>query len=377
MRLRRSPLGLVILLATGCSSESGGDAVTSFTPGVSAPASMQPGAPGAPAESTPPSATTGGTSGAPATSPGASANEGAQGPVALDPETPVAGNEGATGGTSPVDAGVVVVVPSDPPPGDPTFPLPVTPSAGCASGNTTQGAASMTIRGAQADYTVRLPQGYSPSTPTPLVFAFHGRNRTHVDLETVDATQIATTIGAGRIMVYPKSQGGPGWNFDEEVPPSIEFFDALYAQMTQNYCVDTSKVFAVGHSSGGYFSIILACRYGALLRGIGSVSGALQEQMCSSDRVAGMFIHGAADRVVANSGGRAARDQLIARDGCGQNTVPGDVAPCVAYQGCPEGFPIQWCEHTEPTYSDANGPTNHGWPSFASQAIGRFFDGLP
>jgi poly(3-hydroxybutyrate) depolymerase len=29
-----------------------------------------------------------------------------------------------------------------------------------------------------------------------------------------------------------------------------------------HYCLDASHVFAVGHSSGGFFSHILACRYG-------------------------------------------------------------------------------------------------------------------
>lgn len=373
MRLQRSSLGVLILLAAGCSSDdsTGADVVAPFTPGTPTATQPPPSAPPAPEGS--------GTTGSTPPTDGSGTNEGGPAPVALDPEAPpVTGNDGATGAPSATpDAGGVAVTPGAPAaPGGP-FVTPITPSAGCGNGNMAQGAASLTIRGVQADYTVRLPPGYSPDTPTPLVFAFHGRGRTHVQLETVDAAGIATEIGGNRIMVYPKSQGGTGWNFDAEVPPSIEFFDALYPQIVNNYCVDTSHVFATGHSSGGYFSIILACRYGSLLRAIGSVAGARQEDMCTDERVAGMFIHGAMDRVVANSGGRAARDQLIARDGCGQDTVPGEVAPCVAYQGCPEGFPIQWCEHSEPTYSDDNGPTNHGWPSFASRAIGRFFDSLP
>jgi poly(3-hydroxybutyrate) depolymerase len=136
-------------------------------------------------------------------------------------------------------------------------------------------------------------------------------------------------------------------------------------------------VYAVGHSSGGYFSIILACRYGELLRGIGSIAGALQEAECSGERVAGMFIHGVRDTVVANSGGRAARDQLIATNACQMSTVAGSVAPCVAYEGCAPGFPVQWCEHEEPTYLENNAPTNHGWPSFASRAVNEFFLSLP
>lgn len=371
MRIRPASLGCIVWLLAGCSSDSTGDGLTAFEPGAAGAtatsATNQPDGPG-------PGAAGSSAAGAPGTSGGAS-TEGGPAPVAVDPGAPVTGSEGSTGSGVP-DAGVAV--PTDPSvPAGPGFPTPITPSAGCVNGSTTQGAASLTIRGAQADYLVTLPPGYSPTTPTPLAFGFHGRNRTHVQFQTIDAGGIQTELGSRYIMVYPKSQGGPGWNFDAEVPPSIEFFDALYAQMTQNYCVDLSHVYAVGHSSGGYFSIILACRYGSQLRGIGTVAGAIQERMCTDERVAGLFIHGPNDTVVNISGGREAREQLLSRNGCTQATAAGVDPLCVAYQGCAEGSPVEWCEHTEPTYSDNNGPTNHGWPSFASRAIRTFFEALP
>jgi poly(3-hydroxybutyrate) depolymerase len=375
--MRRVSLCWVVALAAGCSSDSSGDGVTSFTPSAAGAAPAQPSEPGTAAP-----AGAAGNGAAPAvaapTAEGSDTESGPE-PVALDPDAPVTGNEGATGaGGSSADAGGVAVTPPDPTvPGEPVPPTAVTPSAGCASGSTTQGAAQMTIRGAQADYVVTLPPGYSPTTPTPLAFGFHGRNRTHVEFQTMDAGGIQAELGSRYIMVYPKSQGGPGWNFDAEVPPSIEFYEALYAQMTQSYCVDLSRVFAVGHSSGGYFSIILACRYGSQLRGIGTVAGAEQEPTCTSERVAGLLIHGPNDTVVNIAGGRGARDELLARNGCQQGTGPGVEAQCQAYQGCAEGFPVQWCEHTEPTYSDNDGPTNHGWPSFASRAIRTFLEALP
>lgn len=302
---------------------------------------------------------------------GEGTSEGAPGEVVLMPETPVPGTANGSASAAP-DAGQGVSVSPAP-----NASRPVTPSAGCGNQNPPQGAASLTIRGAQADYLVTLPNGYSPDSPLPLVFGFHGRNRTHVQFQTVDASGIQAELGSRAIMVYMKSQGGPGWNFDAEVPPSVEFFDALYPRMLETYCVDTSSVFAVGHSSGGYFSIILACRYGSLLRGIGSIAGARQETMCTDERVAGMFIHGATDTVVANAGGRLARDQLIARNGCQMSTTPGGVSPCVAYDGCAPGFPVQWCEHQEPEYFDNGVATNHGWPSFASRAVNQFFQSLP
>jgi polyhydroxybutyrate depolymerase len=367
MRLFRSSIGLIVLLVAGCSSDSPSDGVMSPAVPAATPPAMLPSDPNLPTPAAPTDA-----SGAS----GTSSTEGAPNPVGLEPEPPMESGDGTMGASASPDAGGVAMMPAMPvPPGSPT--TPVTPSAGCGAGSLTQGAASMNIRGAQADYTVRLPPGYSPDTPTPLVFGFHGRNQNHIQFETQDAGDIQTELASRYIMVYAKSQGGPGWNFDAEVPPSIEFFDALYAQMTANYCVDLSRVFAVGHSSGGYFAIILACRYGSLLRGIGSVAGAFQEDMCTNEPVAGLFVHGQTDRVVAIAGGRRARDQLLARNGCEQATVAGVDQRCVAYQGCTEGFPVEWCEHTEPTYSDQNGPTNHGWPSFASRAIRTFFEALP
>jgi poly(3-hydroxybutyrate) depolymerase len=248
-------------------------------------------------------------------------------------------------------------------------------SSGCGTAPA-PGEFTIPLNGANAAFTITVPPDYDPATPTPLVFAFHGRNQTHIQLRTQDAANIQTEIGSRAVTAYLKSQGGPGWNSAQEVEPNVAFFNAVYDRVLADYCVDLSRVFAVGHSSGGYFANILGCRYGDRLRGIGSVAGALQETMCSEQRVAGMFVHGATDTVVANSGGRAARDQLIAKNGCSQSTVAGPVSPCVAYEGCAPGFPVQWCEHQEPTYLVQGMPTNHGWPSFASRALGQFLFAL-
>jgi polyhydroxybutyrate depolymerase len=302
------------------------------------------------------------------------ANGGASAPAETGTDTPVteAPPAEATPPTTEMQPPVTTT------PGEQNSPTPITPSAGCASGNATPptGQMSLTIRGAQANYLVTLPQGYSGSSPMPLIFGFHGRNRTFLEFEQVDASQIRTQLENRAVMVFPQSQGGPGWNFDPEVPPSIEFFDALYTQVLANYCVDTSHVFAVGHSSGGYFSHILACRYGEKLRGIGVVSGQLQEDNCTGN-VAAIMIHSPGDVVVPFAGGVEARDYLVARNACTQATVPGPVAPCVTYQGCTDGLPVAWCQHDEPTYQDQGRDTFHGWPSFASQAMSQFLFGLP
>ena len=254
------------------------------------------------------------------------------------------------------------------------FPTPVTPSAGCSEANPEppQGLASLLIRGFAAEYLLTLPDGYDGSAPVPLIFGFHGRARRYLEFAQVDATEIQRELGRRAILVYPQAQGGEGWTNEEELGPSLEFFDALYPQVLAHYCVDSSHVFAVGHSSGGFFSHILACRYGERLRGIGVVAGTLLESECSG-YVAAVLIHGVRDSVVATSRGESARDFLLTRNGCSSETQPGPEGPCLTYQGCEPGLPIAWCEHDEPTYDD----TNHGWPSFASHTIADFFFSLP
>jgi len=251
-------------------------------------------------------------------------------------------------------------------------------SPGCGSGTGLAGEFQAALPGGAADYTVVLPPGYDGTTPLPLIFGFHGRNRTHIQFRDVDANQIRTEMEPRAVMVYPKSQVGPGWNFTEEVQPNVDFFEVIHARMLAEYCVDTTRTFAIGHSSGGYFSHILACRFGDRLRGIGVVAGARQEQNCVGGEVAAMLIHGVTDTVVSFASGQQARDQLLAVNSCSPATQPGMTSPCIAYEGCDAEFPIEWCEHTEPTYLDEqNQPTNHGWPSFASRAIGQFLFALP
>jgi poly(3-hydroxybutyrate) depolymerase len=76
-----------------------------------------------------------------------------------------------------------------------------------------------------------------------------------------------------------------------------------------------------------------------------------------SQPVAYMGFHGDADSVVAISGGEAARDEIIERNGCGAATpsdsdwceLAGDnyqPCTCTTYEGCQEGYPVTWCQFT-------------------------------
>jgi polyhydroxybutyrate depolymerase len=362
--MRRVVVG-VLGCIVGCSGSEADEPVAMFVPpaaegtpssagsgagmGATDPASAmpEPAATGNPSEA-PGAGIMGGVTGAPTTEGGAS-------PTAM-PAAPV----GSEGTEAPAE-------PGEPPGTEPAAP---TASSGCGKAPA-PGEFTIPLGGANAAFTITVPPDYDPATPTPLVFGFHGRNQTHIQLRTQDAANIQTEIGGRAVVAYLKSQAGPGWNFAEEVEPNVAFFNAVYDRMLADYCVDTSRVFAVGHSSGGYFANILACRYGDRLRGIGAVAGNTQEFDCAG-RVAAMVVHGVRDSVVSFAGGQQSRDTYRATNGCGAEAAPFAVTPCIEYQGCDEGLPVAWCEHNEPTYQD----TNHGWPSFASRAIGQFLFAL-
>lgn len=243
-------------------------------------------------------------------------------------------------------------------------------TAGCGNGSQQTGEFTIALGGVNTAYVVTLPNNYDPNVPSPLVFGFHGRGRTHIQFQEVDAGAIENEFGSRAIMVYLKShEVGNGWNAAEEVEPNVAVFEELFPRVMGSYCVDSSRVFAMGHSSGGFFSNILACRFPERFLGIGSVAGATQE--CTG-KVAAFVAHGIRDTVVDYPRGQGSRDGYLATNGCSANSTPTGVGPCIAYQGCEDGLPVQWCEHNEPTYQD----TNHGWPSFASQAMSDFLFSL-
>ncbi|MCX7726482.1 MAG: hypothetical protein N2053_06505, partial [Chitinispirillaceae bacterium] len=83
----------------------------------------------------------------------------------------------------------------------------------------------------------------------------------------------------------------------------------------------------------------------------------------SKGPIAVWMAHGKSDDVVPLSHGQQALKYFITRNGCSNQTTPVQPSPCVAYQGCKEGFPVIYCEF--------NG--GHSVQSWSAQAIWDFF----
>jgi len=195
------------------------------------------------------------------------------------------------------------------------------------------------IQGVPREWSVWLPNDYDPARAYPLVMLFHGCSSAtnNVPMENVTDDQAILVRGAGVSpnVCWDASSNGP----------DIEFFDAMVAELFADRCIDRSRVFGVGYSSGSWLLNALECVRGDVLRANGTVAGGTPgpQQNCVGS-VARAFIHDVNDESNGIGGNIPERDRLLMLNGCTEETVPQDPEPCVRYQGCDEGYPVIWCE---------------------------------
>jgi len=233
---------------------------------------------------------------------------------------------------------------------------------------------SIEFSGRGFDYIFGQP--YDASAPYPLIVVFHGTGD-HINWGEL----YAGFEGRNAIRVYPEATSVNGWGAAD-----VPFFMPLYDQLTSHLCVDKARVFAAGSDSGGTFASILGCEYASVLRGV-AMSGTREPRVGTPDgmypldvtmrtctgRVAAVVIHSPKDNVVGPQHGPKTRDFFLALNHCGTETIavpfPISVANCVQYQACDAGFPVDWCEHSDPTYNSSY----HGWPGFAASVSWGLF----
>jgi poly(3-hydroxybutyrate) depolymerase len=239
--------------------------------------------------------------------------------------------------------------------------------SGCGVDPAPAGNASMDVDGQQRTYIVDLPPGYDKNHPYPVLFGFHGATTSGSLFRSQYYGNLLSAAGSDAIVIHPDALGDPtAWDTQRDVP----FFDALLAKIESQYCVDENRIFAAGHSSGGFFSNTLGCQRGNVLRGIGPVSGGgpfvFGGNSCTGN-VAVWIAHGNMDTTVDVQNGRTSRDFWANRNGCDTgSSTPVSPSPCVEYGGCNAGYAVRYCEYDG----------DHGYPSFAPQGIWDFFKSL-
>ena len=288
---------------------------------------------------------------------GARASGGANGSGGASGTGGRAGTGGATGGSPDADGGTSIT--------------------GCGASTWPAGDQmySLDIGGVSRTYIVGLPSGYNASKPERLVFAFHGRTGT--------AMQIAGTGTRGyyglrsmmpdTIFVAPQGLGTATDPADTGWPNTggqdIAFVRAMIASLSASYCIDQGRIFSTGFSYGGIMSHTIACQMSDVFRAVAPMAGAMfGRPTCVTHPIAAWMTHGSMDTSASGgvdfSAGQTARDRIVTLNHC--QTITTTVGPdpmCVAYNGCDAGYPVNWCPHTGA----------HVIPSFAAAGISAFF----
>jgi polyhydroxybutyrate depolymerase len=185
--------------------------------------------------------------------------------------------------------------------------------------------------GLTRSYRLHIPESYDLSVPTPLVLSLHGF--------TSNSAQQAFFSGWDEIanaenfiVAYPQGAQTPSrWNagpnmFTRLNPvDDVAFIRALIAQITENYCIDTARIFVNGLSNGGGMTHRLACEMADQIAAVGMVAGAFPASgaACEPARpVPVIAFHGTDDGLVPYDGNRAfppIQDwaaEWAARNGC-------------------------------------------------------------
>jgi poly(3-hydroxybutyrate) depolymerase len=260
------------------------------------------------------------------------------------------------------------------------------PTSGCDAATwPDSGTYTMEIQSTEREYVLAVPEGYDGTTPTRLVFVYHGLGGTAA--QTAGSGNfgyfgIARVSEGNAILVAPQglpsSEGGTDYAWRNSNGEDTEFARAMIERIGGEYCVDAQRIFVTGMSYGGVASNDIGCDVGDVVRAIAPIAGAGPGfgsfggggPSCMG-QVAALLIHGIADSTVYFEQGEASRDHWLEANGCGTESTPVENQACADYEGCQcvehsgcqADYPVQFCSH----------PDGHIIPQFSAQTIWNFF----
>ncbi len=219
------------------------------------------------------------------------------------------------------------------------------------------------------NFSLQLPTNYQPGTPYPVFYGGHGCGGNTSGAGWTVPGEMGNVIEVG---LDSEPVGGSGCFPDggsacsgsiPTIPlcvngPEVPYFRAVSDWVEANFCVDLSKQFIGGSSSGGWEAMTLGCGEAERLRGFYSVAGGKREHRwpCTGPVAAFMMVdtgdgsnkisYSTIDQDLDSYGSQAERDELLTRNGCvGTATTPAPApyASCATYTGCPAAYPVWWC----------------------------------
>ena len=141
-----------------------------------------------------------------------------------------------------------------------------------------------------------------------------------------------------------------------------EFMGLAAAKVEQDFCIDESRVFVAGYSSGAWVSNMFGCYFAGKdpsrqfgptisVRGQTSVTGGpVQPDVPCGGKVAALWIHDSDDKENPIGGNQmTSLPNVLARNGCtgspteAWGSTPDLSSVCKKYTACPAEFPVVFC----------------------------------
>ncbi len=245
---------------------------------------------------------------------------------------------------------------------------------------------AITAANMQREYILNVPTTYDNTHPYKFVIAYHELNGNDDEMYKNKYYHLLPLANDSTIFVAPNGQqnnknctaaGGCGWPNPND--SDMLLADALVAQIEENFCIDTSRIFATGWSYGASMSYETACErplggttngVAGYIRGIAIYSGAQLSGSCKPSKpVAYYASHGTNDTVLNYSNGLSLLQNMASVDSC-TATTPTKVTSgnhvCTNFMGCAAGYPVEFCSFNGPHTPD---PTDPGMPSWEYQNV--------
>lgn len=190
---------------------------------------------------------------------------------------------------------------------------------------------------------IKLPPAFNDGRDYPLIIGLHGfGSQGFVHAAYFGLSRLVADGEA--LLLAPDgtvdSTGKQFWNadpvccdFEGKNPDDVGYIARLIEDVTAAYPVDTSRVFVIGHSNGGFMAYRFACERPDLVTAIAGLAGAAASMpaTCTPERAVNVLhIHGTADESVSYTGGgigaggaEASVLSWAGHDGCGASLTPG------------------------------------------------------
>lgn len=220
------------------------------------------------------------------------------------------------------------------------------------------------------NYITDIGANYNKDVPFPLIFAFHGRTNSNAQVQRYYNIDDAAEWNA--IIIYPSALPENSTPRSRNITRDAALFDQIVTDFSEKYCIDTNRIFAMGHSLWAYMTNSLACVRADKLRAIWSVWWWTTVTECAWP-IAAMIMHNPADNLASFASWETARDQILRQNMCGEQKI--SVWPswgnCLEYT-CDSWEPVVRCPHTDSTARNWS-YYPHTRPDTAWQMIWDFF----